>query len=223
MSRLSRRSLLRGSVGLAAASTLGCPYVANAAAKTATVWWVQGFVKEEDVSFNAMVAEYEKQSGNVIDHSLIPFGPMMQKIVSALTSGDVPDVMTHDIAEQAVVPQNAWNDRLIDITDVVETQKEHYHPTALLASQYYNNATKKRSFYYAPYKCGVLPFHVWGSLVEKAGFKLSDAPRTWDKFWDFFKPMQKVLRDQGRRGFYALGLQPTTTGPADGNNTSTTS
>jgi multiple sugar transport system substrate-binding protein len=65
----------------------------------------------------------------------------------------------------------------------------------------------------------VLPFHVWGSLVEKAGFNLSDAPRTWDKFWDFFKPMQKILRDQGRRGFYALGLQPTTTGPADGNNT----
>src|SRR6201987_5755102 len=31
--------------------------------------------------------------------------------------------------------------------------------------------------------------------------------------------MQKILRDQGRRGFYSLGLQPTTTGPADGNNT----
>src|ERR1041384_77403 len=101
MSRLSRRSLLRGSVGLAAVSTIGCPYVANAAAKTATVWWVQGFVKEEDASFNAMVKDYEKASGNVIDHSLIPFAPMMQKIVSALTSGDVPDVMTHDIAEQA--------------------------------------------------------------------------------------------------------------------------
>ena len=219
MRNLSRRSLLRGSVSLAAASTLGCPYVANAAAKTATVWWVQGFVKEEDASFNAMVADYEKQSGNTIDHSLIPFGPMMQKIVSSLTSGDVPDVMTHDIADQAVVPQNSWNDKLIDISDVVETQKAHYHPTALLASAYYNNVTKKRSYYYAPYKTAVLPFHIWGSLVEKAGYKLSDAPKTWDAFWDFFKPMQQKLRDQGRRGFYALGLQPTTVGPADGNNT----
>src|ERR1700730_9018375 len=219
MSRLSRRSLLRGSVGLAAVSTLGCPYVANAAAKTASVWWVQGFVKEEDVSFTSMVAEYEKQSGNVIDHSLIPFAPLMQKIVSALTSGDVPDLLTHDIADQAVVPQNAWKDRLIDLTDVVETQKSHYHPTALLASNYYNNVTKKRSFYYVPYKTAVLPFHIWNSLVEKAGYKLSDAPKTWDAFWDFFKPMQKKLRDKGMRGLYALGLQPTTTGPADGNNT----
>ena len=218
MRTISRRSLLRGSVSLAAASTFGCPYVANAAAKTATVWWVQGFVKEEDTSFNAMVADYEKQSGNTIDHSLIPFGPMMQKIVSALTSGDVPDVMTHDIAEQAVVPQNAWNDKLLDISDVVETQKAHYHPTALLASAYYNNVAKKRSFYYAPYKTAVLPFHIWGSLVTEAGYKLSDAPKTWDAFWDFFKPMQAKLREK-RRGFYALGLQPTTTGPADGNNT----
>jgi multiple sugar transport system substrate-binding protein len=219
MRKVSRRSVLRGSVSLAAAATLGRPYVANAAAKTATVWWTQGFVREEDAAFQALVAQYEKATGNVIDHSLIPFGPLMQKMVSALTSGDVPDVMTHDIAEQAVVPQNAWNDKLVDLTDVVETQKAHYHPTALLASQYYNNVTKKRSFYYAPYKTAVLPFHIWNSLVEKAGFKLSDAPKTWDAFWDFFKPMQKELRGKGHRGLYALGLQPTTTGPADGNNT----
>ena len=77
MRNISRRSLLRGSVSLAAASTLGCPYVANAAAKTATVWWVQGFVKEEDTSFNAMVADYEKASGNTIDHSLVPFAPLV--------------------------------------------------------------------------------------------------------------------------------------------------
>jgi multiple sugar transport system substrate-binding protein len=219
MRRLSRRSVLHGTVGLAAAATLGRPYIANAAAKTATVWWTQGFVREEDDAFVRLVGEYEKQSGNTIEHSLVPFAPLMQKIVSALTSGDVPDVLTHDIAEQAVVPQNAWNDKLVDLTDVVETQKAHYHPTALLASQYYNNVTKKRSFYYAPYKTAVLPFHIWGSLVEQAGFKLSDAPKTWDAFWDFFKPMQKELRAKGKRGLYALGLQPTTNGPADGNNT----
>jgi multiple sugar transport system substrate-binding protein len=64
-----------------------------------------------------------------------------------------------------------------------------------------------------------LPFHIWNSLVEKAGYQISDAPRTWDAFWDFFKPMQKNLRNQGMRGLYALGLQPTTVGPDDGNGT----
>jgi multiple sugar transport system substrate-binding protein len=219
MSTLNRRSVLRGSLGLAAVGTLARPFIARAEAKTATVWWVQGFVKEEDASFQAMVAEYEKQSGNKIDYSLVPFAPLMQKMVSALTSGDVPDVMTHDIADQALVPQNAWNDKLTDLTDLVQPLQAQYHPTAYLASQYYNNVTKKRSIYYAPYKTAVLPFHVWNSLVEKAGYKLSDAPKTWDAFWDFFKPMQEKLRKQGMRGLYALGLQPTTAGPADGNNT----
>ena len=53
--------------------------------------------------------------------------------------------------------------------------------------------------------------------MQKAGFKLSDAPKTWDAFWDFFKPMQKELRAKGMRKLYAMGLQITTVGPNDGN------
>ena len=216
MSKLGRRLVLRGSVGLATAGTFASPYIARAQAKTASVLWVQGFVKEEDEAFKNTVAAYEKASGNKIDFSLIPFGPAMQKIVAGLTSGDTPDIVYHAIADQTVVPQNTWNDKLVDVSDVVETQKAHFHPTALLTSQYYNNVTKQRGYTYVPIKCGVSPFHVWNSLVEKAGFKLSDAPKTWDAFWDFFKPMQKKLRET-QRNIYVHGLQPTTNGPADGN------
>jgi hypothetical protein len=55
MGKLSRRSVLRGSLGLAAAGTFARPFIANAAAATATVWWTQGFVPEEDASFRLMV------------------------------------------------------------------------------------------------------------------------------------------------------------------------
>jgi multiple sugar transport system substrate-binding protein len=202
---------------LAAAGTFARPFIANAAAKTASVWWVQGFVPEEDAAVRNMVAEYERASGNTIDISLIPFVPLRQKVVSALTSGDVPDMIVDFSSGVAIVPQSAWNDKLVDLTDVVETQKSQYHPTALLASQYYNNVAKKRSFYYAPLATLVAPFHIWNSLVEKAGYKLADTPTTWDAFWDFFKPMQQKLRDKGMRGVYSLGLQTTTSGPNDSN------
>ncbi len=218
MSKLGRRSVLRGTVGLAAAGTFASPYIANAQAKTASVLWVQGFVKEEDQAFKDMVAAYEKASGNKIEFSIIPFGPAMQKIVAGLTSGETPDVLSHGIADQTVVPQNTWHDKLVDVSDVIETQEKLFHPTALLASKYYNNVTKQRGYTYVPLRCGVLPFHVWGSMVEKAGFKMADAPKTWDAFWDFFKPMQKKLREK-QRGVYVHGLQCTTNGPADGNNT----
>ena len=52
----SRRSLLRASLGAAGGFTLARPFIANAAAKSATVWWVQGFVPEEDTAFQALVA-----------------------------------------------------------------------------------------------------------------------------------------------------------------------
>src|ERR1051326_722698 len=42
MTRLTRRSLLSSSLGIVAAGTLARPYIANAAATTATVWWAQG-------------------------------------------------------------------------------------------------------------------------------------------------------------------------------------
>src|SRR5947199_1414909 len=73
MYHLTRRSLLRTSLGAAAAAPFAHPYIANAQAKTATVWWSQGFVPEEDEAFKKMVADYEKLSGNKIDHSIVPF------------------------------------------------------------------------------------------------------------------------------------------------------
>ena len=81
MITLTRRSVLRASLGLAAAGTLARPYIANAAASTATVWWIQGFAEEEDISFKKIVADYEKASGNTIDYSIVPYAPMRQKIV----------------------------------------------------------------------------------------------------------------------------------------------
>ena len=51
MTKPTRRSVLRASMGMAAAAALTRPYIANAAATTATVWWTQGFAEEEDISF----------------------------------------------------------------------------------------------------------------------------------------------------------------------------
>ena len=87
MGNLSRRSVLRSSVAVAAAGTLGRPYIANAAATTAEVWWVQGFAQEEDIGFRQLVADYEKASGNHIEYSIAPFAAIRQKEIAAVTSG----------------------------------------------------------------------------------------------------------------------------------------
>ena len=210
MSILTRRSVIRSSVGFAAAGALARPYIANAAAKTAEVWWVQGFVKEEDVAFKKMVDDYEKQSGNKIEQSITPYAALRQKEIAAIQTGVVPDVM--EVADFALAPLQSWDDRLTDISDVVEPVKDQFIKTALSSCYYYNNVTKKRAFYVAPMKIAAVPFHIWKSLVEKGGQKISDLPKTWDAFMDFFKPVQDGLRKQGVRNVYALGYQITANG-----------
>ena len=210
MAGFTRRSVLGSAVGLAAAGSLARPYIANAAAKTAVVWWIQGFAHEEDIAFKKIVEDYEKASGNTIDYTIIPYAPMRQKIVSAVTSGVVPDLFQNSPTE--ISQLWAWDDKLVDLTDVIETQKEEYTEAALLSAYSYNKVKKARSYYLAPYTTAALPNHVWRPLVEKAGYKMEDIPKTWDAYYDFFKDVQKKLRDQGMRHVYGLGFQVTTQG-----------
>jgi multiple sugar transport system substrate-binding protein len=216
MVSMNRRFMVGAPLSMAVASVLPRPYIANAQATTATVWINQGFVPQEDTAFRKTAADYEKASGNKLDYNTLPFMALNQKTISAFTIGDVPDLIFHD-APATILPQSAWDDKLIDVSDIVAAQKSILSETAVASSSYYNNATRRRSYYMVPIKQACIPFHIWGSLVEKAGFKLSDAPKTWDAFHDFFKPVQNELRKQGMRKMYAMGMSLTTVGPNDGN------
>ena len=201
MTYLTRRSVLSGSVALAAAGSLARPYIANAAATAATAWWVQGFAEEEDVAFKKIIADYEKASGNTIDYSIIPYAPMRQKIVSAVTSGVVPDLFQNNPYE--ILALYAWDDKLIDVTDVIETQKPQYNESALLTAYCYNTAEKRRSLYGVPYTIAVRPNHIWRPLIEKAGYTMEDPPRTWDAFYDFFKEVQEAARPRRAQSLWS--------------------
>jgi multiple sugar transport system substrate-binding protein len=207
---LTRRSVLRNTAAAAALGALARPFVARAEAKTAVVWWIQGFAQEEDIAFKKIVEDYEKASGNKLDYTIAPYAPMRQKTIAAITSGDVPDLFQNSPTEMNAVW--AWDDKLVDVSDVVETQKAMYTEAALLSANCYNSVTKKRSYYLAPYQTASLPNHIWKPLVEKAGYKIEDIPKTWEAYYGFFKDVQKKLRDQGMRNVYGLGFQLTTQG-----------
>ena len=217
MNSMNRRSVIRGSLSLAATGALARPYIANAQAKTAVYWAGQGFIPEEDAAMRKVCEDYMKVSGNKLDYSLMPFMALNQKTISALTSGDVPDLVFMD-APETILPQNAWDDKIIDVSDVVAPYEHQLSETAKLCSTFYNKATKKRSYFLCPIKQGTTPFHIWGDQVEKAGFKMEEIPTNWDGVWTYLKQTQAPLRSKGMRKIYACGLQITTVGPNDGNN-----
>ena len=202
MVSMSRRSVIRGSVGWRRRAHWHDPTSPMPRQRRQRSGLARASFPQEDAALKKTVADYEKASGNKIEYSIMPFMALYQKSISALTSGDVPDLIFSD-APTVILPVNAWNDRLVDMTDVVETQKDKFTETALLSASFYNGTTKKRSFYLAPVKQASAPFHVWGDLVEKAGFKMSDVPNQWDDRWNFFKPVQKELRAKGMRKMYS--------------------
>ena len=206
----TRRSVLRGAAGVVAAGALARPYIANAQAKTAEVWWTQGFVPEEDAAFRQLVADYEKQSGNKLNASIVPFAPLRQKEVSAITSGVVPDVM--EFADFEFCALQSWQGHLREVADIVDTQKHNFNDVALASVSCYDNTTKKRAIHAVPMKAAATPFHIWRSLVEKAGGNPSQFPKTWDAFIDYFLPLQKKLQEQGMRHTYATGFVVSTIG-----------
>src|SRR5271167_1115868 len=150
MTNFTRGSVLCGSAGLVAAAALARPYIANAAASTATMWLAQGFVPEEDEAYKALVADYQKASGNTIDYSIIPFAPLRQKAVSAVAAGVVPDLM--ETADFQFLYLNVWKNNFHDVSDVFETQKSSYSQNAHDCSLAYNDDAKKRSYYQVPWK-----------------------------------------------------------------------
>jgi multiple sugar transport system substrate-binding protein len=165
---------------------------------------VQGFAQEEDIAFKQLVADYEKASGNTIEYSIVPFAAMRQKEIAAVTSGVVPDII--DVGDYFFAVLSAWKDQLVDLSDVIDTQKSLFMPTALQTAFAYNNVEKKRSYYMIPNRMAVTPFHAWKSLLEKAGYKPADIPKTWDAFLEFFEEAQTKLRAQGRRNIYAYSV-----------------
>ena len=72
-----------------------------------------------------------------------------------MTSGAIPDLFQNNPVE--ILALYAWDNKLIDVTDVVETQRSQYTETALLTSYCYNSVEKRRSYYAVPYTCAVRP------------------------------------------------------------------
>ena len=196
MSSMSRRSVLGTTLGLAAAGTLGRPLYRQRPSQDRHCLGEPRLHSPGGCGLQQAyrrLHEGERQQDRPQHHAVHGDG---SEVISALTSGDVPDLIFAD-APANILPQNAWDDKIVDVTDVVAPYESQLTETAKAGSTFYNKVTKKRSYYLCPIKQGCVPFHIWGNLVEKAGYKLSDVPNTWDAFWNFFKPMQAKLREAG--------------------------
>jgi multiple sugar transport system substrate-binding protein len=207
MTQISRRYALTAAGALTAASAFR-PRPAKAA-DPVTVWWTQGFYQAENQAVTDAMAAWEKTSGVKVNLTIMNGPDLISKMIAAMQVGDVPDLVHAVTGDRFLVPRAAWDDKLVDVSDVVETQKTEFAQTALDSSRFYNATTKKHAYYAVPIKCSTLMEEVWRPLIEEAGYSDNDIPKTHDAYYDFFQVVQDRLRAKGKR-IYGLGYSMAT-------------
>jgi multiple sugar transport system substrate-binding protein len=151
MAQLSRRHAVAGLAAVAAASTTRTRSVK--AAEPVTVWWTQGFYEAENKAVVDKLAAWEKMTGTKVNLTIMNGPDLITKLIAAMQVGDVPDLVHSVTGDRFLVPRASWDDQLVDVTDVIESQKGEFHPTAMLGSRFYNAKLKKHAFYTVPIKC----------------------------------------------------------------------
>ena len=185
MKRITRRQVL-GGLGTAGMAVVVRPRRAKAAGEV-TVWWTQGFYEQENKAIIDWMADWEKRTGTKVNLSIINGPDVITKLIAGMQVGDVPDLVHSVTGDRFLIPRAAWNDQLEDLSDVLNSQKSEFIPTAIEASRYYNNKLKKYSIYSVPIKCSSLMNNVWRPMVEEAGFSDAGIPKTQDAYYDFFQ------------------------------------
>jgi len=85
---------------------------------------------------------WEKQTGTKVNLTIINSPDIVTKLTAAVHVGDVPDLVHPITLSPFLASRLAWEDKLEDLTDVIESQKAEYHQIAILGSRYYNAKLK---------------------------------------------------------------------------------
>ncbi|NES07751.1 MAG: carbohydrate ABC transporter substrate-binding protein, partial [Okeania sp. SIO2F4] len=170
-----------------------------------TIWWNRGYYPEQDEALKKVVAEWQEKTDNKVELLFFSEDDILQAAIDALAVDKPPDILFSERAEFTLIPQWAWEGKLVDVSDVIEPVKKLYDNTALKSAYLYNNVESKYSDYAVPIMQQGIHIHYWFDLIRDAGLG-EEIPKNWDEFWQFWQNAQKVLRQQNDSNIYALGL-----------------
>src|SRR3954447_12285752 len=207
-----REAVMRVRAILLAAALALTPLAARAA--DLVVWWEEGFNPEEDQAVREIVAAFERKTGKRVDFGSPSRDDMSTKVPAAVEAGRPPDFL---FGTDAYYGQWAHEGRLADLTDVLGPAAAQFDQDALARDTLLDATAGKRGLFALPMGRTSNHVHVWKSLLERGGFRLTDVPKQWEAFWSFWcdQVQPAVRRATGRDDIYGTGL----TMPAGANDT----
>jgi multiple sugar transport system substrate-binding protein len=212
----SRREFLKSAaIGAGATGVVGFPAVARAQGGKVVVWWNKGYYPEEDIAMQKIVKEFEAKHKVEVDLSFTAQEDLLKKITAALIARRTPDVAFCFYNDWQVVPKYGWDDKLADVSDVINELKPRYNEKMLVVAYVWNNRTKKRAYYGVPIEAQTMHIHYWRDLLREVGMEDDPAkiPLKWDDYWAYWKKAQDALRkkDPAKYGkLYGIGMTEST-------------
>ncbi|MBW4634664.1 MAG: ABC transporter substrate-binding protein [Iphinoe sp. HA4291-MV1] len=186
--------------------------------KVLKIWWDKGSNLEEDEALKQLISNWEQRSGKKAKLTLYTNDELPEKTKRAIQANNLPDIVMSSSAERELIPRLAWDGKLADVSDVIESVKSLYSGAVLEAVYFYNNVDKKRSYYAVPINQLTIYIHYWRDILKQVGRSDKDIPKDWDAFWEFWKQVQDKLQAQQKQDkkqkIYGLGF-PYSVGAAD--------
>lgn len=192
-------------MGTAVAAVVAGWSGAAMAQETLTAWFTKGFYKGEDDALLAVVDKFQKATGVKVELSLYATEDCVTKSVGAVDAGTPPDVGFCTTYDFRTTGKWAYDGKLEDVSDVLEPLKADIQPMALSTTFLMNGKAGKKSYYAFPVEQQMMHITYWKDMLEEAGFKEADIPKTWNGYWDFWcDKVQGAMRAKGKR-IYGIG------------------
>jgi multiple sugar transport system substrate-binding protein len=152
-----------------------------------TIWWAKGYYPQEDQGMYDAIKKFEAKNPKYkIDLSLYAPQETVPKLVAAMDANNPPDVAYGDVLDFQVAAKWAFENKLADISGIIDPLRSKFEPQALSTTFLYNNTGAKRAYYAFPIKQQTMHIQYWKDMLGEAGFKESDIPKDWKGYWSFW-------------------------------------
>jgi multiple sugar transport system substrate-binding protein len=183
LNKLSRRQFLYGSAALGAVALAGCVApgaapaaqtgsgeAAPAAAGGNVLFWKPPHSPREAELWQPLLEKFSTESGNAVEHQVIPWDSVDEQFTAAFAGGSPPDIF---YLPDEWYPKYVNQSQIADITDQIAGWKDNYQESGWLG------ATYKGSTWGAPF-LGVAQGWVLNmNLFNEKGIAI---PTNWEEF-----------------------------------------
>jgi hypothetical protein len=115
----------------------------GARAADLVVWWEKGFYVQEDEAVREIIAAFEQKTGKQVDLVQPTHDEMPAKAEEAVAAGHPPDFLFGFMGVRHI-PRWAYEDRLVDLEDVVAPSRDLFDADLIEISTLLNGTIKLR-------------------------------------------------------------------------------